>query len=422
MITGQDLRAARKAKNISLCKLAEMIGRDKGHLSRVERGAGREATPALIRDYQRVLGETVAATTDDPRQDRPITVDAVKRRTFLAGVVATAANATDPATSRVLGRVGVDTNAAPQIPTGGIGPVERFRHMRRVLAETDNLFGPKHVISTVHEQIKVLDRNRHKSQGDERRQFLLIQIEFADLLGWLHQDSADHHAAQYWLDRALEWSHIAEDPKSTVFVLARKSQLAGDMGESGTAVEVADAAMNMAGSRGRLAAIAATYSGHGHALRGDLAASQRAYDTAHTLQNPADEDSGPWGMFFDDAYIEVQRAHSLAVLGDHNGAISGFQTAIAALPPTFHRDRGVYLAREAMAHISVKDSKKADAEQAAMLGLQALDICTATNSGRIMAVLSQLDGRISRWNTSGVAQFREAMKDLMTVPSPGLQR
>ncbi|MDG4833976.1 helix-turn-helix transcriptional regulator [Solwaraspora sp. WMMD1047] len=63
MITGQDLRAARESRGVGLGKLADMIGRDKGHLSRVERNVdSRDVTPALVRDYEQALGLTVAAT------------------------------------------------------------------------------------------------------------------------------------------------------------------------------------------------------------------------------------------------------------------------------------------------------------------------------------------------------------------------
>ncbi len=57
VVMGQDLRAAREAKRVSLGKLAERIGRYKGHLSRVERGINdRDVTPALVLDYERALG------------------------------------------------------------------------------------------------------------------------------------------------------------------------------------------------------------------------------------------------------------------------------------------------------------------------------------------------------------------------------
>ncbi len=72
MTTGQDLRVARQARRVSLGKLAEVIGRDKGHLSRVERAAdGREVTPALVRDYERALGVTVAATPSTAIAEAP---------------------------------------------------------------------------------------------------------------------------------------------------------------------------------------------------------------------------------------------------------------------------------------------------------------------------------------------------------------
>src|SRR4051812_8505440 len=67
MVTGNDLRAARLSARLSLGQLARMIGRDKGHLSRVETGKGREITPALVRDYERALGVAIAATQSYPQ-------------------------------------------------------------------------------------------------------------------------------------------------------------------------------------------------------------------------------------------------------------------------------------------------------------------------------------------------------------------
>ena len=65
MITGRDLRRARESRGVGLRDLAKSIGKDKGHLSRVERGVeDREVTPALIRDYERVLGLTIAGAGD----------------------------------------------------------------------------------------------------------------------------------------------------------------------------------------------------------------------------------------------------------------------------------------------------------------------------------------------------------------------
>jgi transcriptional regulator with XRE-family HTH domain len=64
MVVGADLRRAREAQRVSLGRLARLISRDKGHLSRVETGSGRDVTPALVRDYERALGVSVVAALD----------------------------------------------------------------------------------------------------------------------------------------------------------------------------------------------------------------------------------------------------------------------------------------------------------------------------------------------------------------------
>jgi hypothetical protein len=65
-VTGGDLRAAREAKGISLRVLAGLIGKDPGHLSRVERSVDdRDVTPALIDLYERVLRVTITPSTLD---------------------------------------------------------------------------------------------------------------------------------------------------------------------------------------------------------------------------------------------------------------------------------------------------------------------------------------------------------------------
>jgi hypothetical protein len=159
------------------------------------------------------------------------------------------------------------------------------------------------------------------------------------------------------------------------------------------------------------AAIAATYAAHGHALCGDRTACLRLYDRAHDVLGRTDTDTDPWGQFFSPAYIDVQRAHSLATLGDYPAAAAGFRTAIDGLAPTFHRDRGVYLAREALAHAGARMP-----EQAATLGLRALPIGAHTNSKRIMNSLWALHDVVAEWQTvSQVREFRHAM-DL--VPRP----
>jgi len=290
-----------------------------------------------------------------------------------------------------------------------VAPVEHFRDLRRVLVNADNLLGPGHVVSTVHEQIRILQQLRPTTRGTDRQQLLHLQAEFGEFAGWLHQDLGDHQAAEYWTDRALEWSHAARDPALATYVLARKSQLAGDRNDAATAVDVAEAAAASASPGSKLAAVATTYVAHGYALAGNERACGRAYDHAHELLATSDRDA-EWSAWLDDPYIEAQRARSLAVLGRFSAAVQGFERAVTALPVRYRRDRGVYLARTAIAHAGA-----GDIDQAAALGLQALAIGVQTGSGRIAVELRRLDARLGGYDSATVAQFRSAIRPALST-------
>ncbi len=339
-----------------------------------------------------------ARDTLDPHADTPaLDEDEMKRRRFLAGATAGFLAVLKPgAYERLRPLMGIAADR---------GRAEHFLIVRKALADSDNLFGPQQAIPTARLQVTTMQQIRPTLRGSDLRELLHVQTQFADLLGWLHQDVADFPASQYWMDRALEWAHLAGDHDSVVFVLARKSQLAGDMQDPIEAVDAAEAAIAMATPRNRLAAIAATYAGHGHALRGDRGMCDQLYDQARSLLDRADKDESPWGMFFDAAYIAAQHARSLSALGDHRNAAEAFRAAIDNLQAGYHRDRGVYLAREALAYANMKE-----AEHAADLGLQALAIGTETNSVRILAHLADLDHALQDCKaTREVANFHYAM-------------
>ena len=440
---GAEMRAWRNQRGLSLAKLSKKILFNPSYMARAERGDqtpsadlvtaydhALEASGALVRIYRRITeqprqdpsarvhvsktaahvsnhhepletdtdaagpsstGITVPVRTDDGR----IVFVSLSRRTLL-GALGTAAvlSASPEAASAVA--------APPAHPDAT--PIEHLEATRRVLIDNDNLFGPHQVIPVVQRQITAIKALREHARGADRARLLRLQTQYSELCGWLYQDAGDFRAAQHWTREALETSHLVGDPELTAYALARRSQLAGDMRDALEAVDVAEAAERMAPPGSRLTAVAATYSGLGHALQGDADASQRAYDHAQELRQSVDPDS-PWGAWRDAAYIEVHRAHSLVLLGDYEGAAERFRTAIDKLPPRFHRDRGVYLAREAVALAGAGDH-----ERAAHLGLQALHIGRETGSARITRALARLDSQLSRVHTvPSVQEFRQAL-------------
>ncbi|CAM5540441.1 helix-turn-helix domain-containing protein [Streptomyces abikoensis] len=445
---GAEMRSRRNECGLSLAKLQARIRYDYSYMARAERG-DQAASAALVEAYDQALkaggaliqlhreiqngadvdhlsrghvakagphvansqaalvegldtqalsdaeGIAVPCRTSDGR----IIFVSVPRRVFLGGIGAAAAGIAGAPLAQ----------AAPPIPRTPLpdrNPIEHLQAIRRTLIDSDNLFGPRQLIPKVQEQINLITALREGKRGADRRNLLQVQTQFAELCGWFHQDAGDHRAAQYWTDRALQWSHMAGDPDLTVFILARKSQLAGDMRDPVEAVDVAEAAEDSAQPRTRLAAVAATYAAHGHALRGDEAECKRAYDHARDLLHAAEPDPGSnWGVWLDDAYIDAQRARSLSALGKFDTAAAGFRTAIAALPSGYHRDHGVYLAREAVAHVGNRD-----AEQAATIGMQALTIGVETGSARILTELAQLDNNLRRWRTvPAVREFHDSL-------------
>ncbi len=322
----------------------------------------------------------------------------VPRRAILLGGVAATAGLAVPSLLRSGTLIAADRE--------DVAPIEHLRNVRKAFVESDNLLGPGHIIPAVQSYIRLIQRLRSERQGTDRRVLLHLQAEFAEFAGWLHQDSGDFRQAQYWLDRSLEWAHAVEDREMAVYVMARKSQLAGDMHDPVSAVDLADAAATMAVPRSRLQATARTYEAHGHALSGGSTASLRALDEARGLIGELEHaQESTWATWLDGAYIDVQRARCLSVLGKHERAAAVFQQAIRDLPPSYRRDRGVYLAREALAHSGANDP-----ECAATAGLQSLAIAEETGSGRIIYELAELDNDLTRWaKVPVVAEFRGAL-------------
>ncbi|WP_277816915.1 helix-turn-helix transcriptional regulator [Streptomyces sp. CT34] len=445
---GAEMRAWRVERGLSLGKLQARIRYDYSYMARCERGeqapsealvkaydAELAAGGSLVRLYQDLqagvsldvlprghvakvrphVANTPGALADIPGVQAPseeegisvpcrtsdgrIIFVSVPRRAFLGGLGAAAAGIAGAPLAQA-------SPVPPRVPAPDRNPIEHLQAVRRVLIDSDNLFGPRQVIPKVQEQINAITALREGARGADRRQLLQVQTQFAELCGWFHQDAGDHRAAQYWTDRALQWSHGAGDPDLTVYILARKSQLAGDMKDPVEAVDVAEAAEGTARPGTRLAAVAATYAAHGYALRGESTETLQAYDHAQDLLHDINPDSSSaWGVWLDDAYIDVHRARSLSVLGNHKAAAEGFRAAIAALPAGYHRDRGVYLAREALALAGSRE-----AEQAATVGLEALSIGSETGSARIMTELAQLDTSLRQWRTvPSVREFTEAL-------------
>jgi hypothetical protein len=70
----------------------------------------------------------------------------------------------------------------------GVAPVEHLRNLRRLLIDSDNMLGPRQVVSTVHEQIRVIQAIRRECVGSDQRQLMELQTQFGELVGFSFAD------------------------------------------------------------------------------------------------------------------------------------------------------------------------------------------------------------------------------------------
>lgn len=301
------------------------------------------------------------------------------------------------------------TLAVPPAFSPGIHPVENMRVLRRSLVECDNVLGPRGVVATAQEHVRLIQHLRREASGQDRHDLLQVQAEYAEFCSWLYQDSGDHRAAQYWADRAVDWASASGERDLTAYIMARKSQLAGDMQDSIEAIDLAAAAQHLAGAGTRLNAMGAVYAAHGHALLGDERTAQHAFDQALALLAKPPEAPFGRGRWLNEPYVEAQRARALSSLGRHREAASSFEKAIRALPASYQRDRGVYLARSAIAQFHTEGP-----EHAATTAASALSIAATTGSARILTELARLDTLLQKCRgVPEVAHFRQALDSVL---------
>ncbi|WP_369182776.1 helix-turn-helix transcriptional regulator [Streptomyces sp. Y1] len=354
------------------------------------------------------VGSSMAMMGDEVRvgcrtSDGRIIFVTMPRRAILRTATATAG------TAMVSAFAGPTAPPKPVVLSPDVNPVQNMRQLRKSLVGCDNVLGPWNVVATAQDHVRLIQQLRRDASGRDRQDLMQLQAEYAEFCSWLYQDSGDHRAAQYWADRAVDWSGAAADHDLTVYITARKAQLAGDMKDPQEAVDLAESAQRLATPGSRLGALGAVFGAHGHALLGDGLASQRGYDLALELVTRPSDTEVRRGHWLDVGYVEAQRARSLLVMGQYKAAATGFDRAIRALSASFRRDRGVYLARSAGAQLHAIGP-----EQAALTAVEALSIGISTGSARIFAELASLDSQLQRWSAvAAVTRFREALDSVL---------
>jgi tetratricopeptide (TPR) repeat protein len=358
-------------------------------LSRIESGTEHVWDLRDLTHYARVLGLPQPAaclgTLDGLLPFAPSTpVDPLDRRALLSRAVALALAARPTPLPDAAAKVDPER-------------VQRSLQMLGVLADQDNVFGPRAATDVARYELATTSRERQVARGGLQTRLLRVEARWAEFAGWLSDDAGDAQAADYWMDRAMTMSQDSGDRLMTSYILMRHSQRASERGDAQRTVALAQAAQQRPRTlTPAVHALSAVREAQGHALASDAAACQSKLDEAHrVLDDRADHTAGgPFDTlgthYATHTYVTVHEAQCWAWLGRHDRAAATLSGALASWPAALHRDAGLHQARLARAYAT-----DGQPDRAAHDGVAALKIARSTKSARIMVELGMLDRQLS---------------------------
>ncbi|MFI6702044.1 hypothetical protein ACIBJC_24265 [Streptomyces sp. NPDC050509] len=335
-------------------------------------------------------------------------VVAVNRRTLLTGAVGAAAHGPYPMVAPTTYEI-PDLEPAPLPKFDDMrveAAIEHLGEMWHVLVKADNLFGPRHTLASVHQQISLLETLLENARSDQRIDLLRLAAQYGESAAWLHEDSVDIQSAAKWTSRAMEWATESGDQAMVAWTLFRKSQQATTRKNAAQTISLARAAQRSGLTLTKpMRAAAMQQEAHGYALDGNEVACHRLLDDAHGFaalsETKGDARSGH-GDFCTPSYLEIQRANCWLTLDRPDLAAPVFERALAELPGAYQRDRGLAQARLAMAYAGIKAY-----DEAATQATSALDIARSSGSARTM------DETMAAANTLRAAPASRAVSELL---------
>lgn len=444
---GRKLKELREARGISLRRLGLKIHCSHGYLWDLESGTKRPslsvaalldvalgaggALSAMVREVsadtelRSVVAETGADVAPsglefapDWRHGIDVAVDLwrgdMQRRDLLRRVGFSAAAFLPPAMRWLM-------SSLDERPVGagerliGAPDVETVRRMTATYRTLDNQFGGGHIRESVVRFLNgdVTDLVSGRYDAATGRLLLSAVAEAAQLAGWASYDAGMHGLAQRYLIQALRLAAGAGDRAMGAEIMAAMSHQATYLRASAEAVDLARAAGHAAAQAG-IAAIqaeSAVLEAQGYAIAGDEAASAAALNRAEAIFDKADRTSEPqWIGYFDESYLAAKFGHCFTALGRGDIAQRFATRSLEMDGRHYARGRQFNLVL-----LAVALAQAGEPEEAARVGIEAVDAAEGLYSVRARDYLADLADRLSKH--VGLP----AVRDFAERAGPGLQ-
>jgi transcriptional regulator with XRE-family HTH domain len=260
-------------------------------------------------------------------------------------------------------------------------------HRRVLLAHQagHHLLSPAAHIAALADTLREIAASREGAPTKDRHALRGLQAEIAEHLSWLHRETGDLDGCRQWANKATACALEVGDTAMATYMMLRTATLALGDRDFSRAIELAQAAQHTRWETPpTLRAVALLYETRGHAATGTINAA--ALDTADELlaTDPGPE-SPAYLRFFGPSFAQLQRATCYMTGGRPGLAVTILQSQLTGLPPNYHRDRAVHLARLGIAHAADKTP-----DAAAIAGIASLAEAHRSESKHVVAELQPL--------------------------------
>lgn len=400
---GAVVAIARRAHGLHQGELGALSGFSQSTISRLEAGGNLAYDLRVLRALQRLLCvPPVLLGLADRAVSEGVSVIETVLPVSIAPATLTVHDICPAATAFAIGQAG-----AAQLTGVPMGPrlISHLLVARRMINDAGNWRRTGAVLMAARQLYDIADGLRRAApRGELRRRLMFVSAGYAELCGFLHEQSGNLDKAGHWTAKALQQAQAADDRNLVAYAYTRMSALAEAENDIDRVIGLAVAAQREPGISPRVRAFALHQYARGLARRGEEAACLRAMDEAFELvENAEPERSEEYVVAYwvNKYHLATEKAGRLLDLGRIKEGLAAYEQVRVHWARICPWLQAQHLAKIAVAHADL-----GDLDAAAATGFDALLLAEGTGSPSVVDELRRLE----RWSESrSIAELSEAL-------------